>query len=89
MKYLCLGYMEEKKWEAMSESERDAMIKECFAYDDVLRKNGHYDWRGSACKAFGTPPLCDGRAARSPLLTGRLPKQRNSWAEFCCWRRMT
>ena len=41
MKYLCLGYMEEKKWEAMSESERDAMIKECFAYDDLLRKSGH------------------------------------------------
>lgn len=41
MKYLCLGYMEEKKWDAMSESERDAMIKECFAYDDVLRENGH------------------------------------------------
>ena len=41
MKYLCLGYMEEKKWDAMTESERDAMIKECFAYDDMLRKNGH------------------------------------------------
>ena len=41
MKYICLGYMEEKKWDAMSESERDSMIKECFAYDDVLRKNGH------------------------------------------------
>jgi hypothetical protein len=41
MKYICLGYMEEKKWDAMSESERDAIIKECFAYDDVLRKNGH------------------------------------------------
>jgi hypothetical protein len=41
MKYICLGYMEEKKWYEMSESERDAMMKECFAYDDVLRKNGH------------------------------------------------
>jgi hypothetical protein len=42
MKYICLGYMEEKKWEMMSESERNAMIDECFAYDDVLRKNGHF-----------------------------------------------
>ena len=41
MKYICLGYMEEKKWDAMSESERDAMIKECFAYDNELRKNGN------------------------------------------------
>ena len=41
MKYLCLGYMDEKKWEAMSNSERETFIEECFAYDDVLRKNGH------------------------------------------------
>jgi len=41
MKYICLGYMEENKWDTMSESERDTMIKECFAYDDELRKNGH------------------------------------------------
>jgi hypothetical protein len=26
----------------MSESERNAMMDECFAYDDVLRKNGHF-----------------------------------------------
>jgi hypothetical protein len=33
--------MEEGKWDAMTHSEREAMMKECFAYDDVLRKNGH------------------------------------------------
>jgi hypothetical protein len=42
MKYICLGYMDEKKWEAMSESERNGFMDECFAYDDVLRKNGHF-----------------------------------------------
>jgi hypothetical protein len=42
MKYVCLGYLEEKKWEAMPESERQAFMEECFAYDDVLRKNGHF-----------------------------------------------
>src|SRR5499433_3218358 len=26
----------------MSESERNALIDECFVYDDVLRKNGHF-----------------------------------------------
>src|SRR5262245_32300215 len=26
----------------MSEDERNAMVDECFAYDDVLRKNGHF-----------------------------------------------
>jgi uncharacterized protein YndB with AHSA1/START domain len=42
MKYICLGYFDEKKWEAMSESEQTAVLDECFAYDDVLRKNGHF-----------------------------------------------
>ncbi|PYN40842.1 MAG: dehydrogenase [Candidatus Rokuibacteriota bacterium] len=42
MKFLCLGYMDEKKWNAMSKSEQDAMMQECFAYDDVLRKNRHF-----------------------------------------------
>jgi hypothetical protein len=42
MKFLCLGYMEENKWDTMPESERNAFIDECFAYDDVLRKNGHF-----------------------------------------------
>jgi hypothetical protein len=41
MKYVCLGYFDEKQWEALSESEQNALIDECFAYDDVLRKNGH------------------------------------------------
>ena len=42
MKYICLGYISEKKWEKMPESERNAMMDECFAYDDELRKNGHF-----------------------------------------------
>src|SRR5689334_24441707 len=42
MKFLCLGYMDESKWEAMSKSEQEALMQECFAYDDVLRKHGHF-----------------------------------------------
>ena len=42
MKYICLGYIEDKKWETMSDRERNGMVDECFAYDDVLRKNGHF-----------------------------------------------
>lgn len=42
MKYICLGYIDQKKWEAVSESERNALMDECFAYDDVLRDNGHF-----------------------------------------------
>jgi hypothetical protein len=42
MKYICLGYADEQKWETLSESERNALVDECFAYDDLLRKNGHF-----------------------------------------------
>jgi hypothetical protein len=42
MKYICLGYYDEKKFAALSESERNAMLDDCFAYDDVLRNNGHF-----------------------------------------------
>jgi hypothetical protein len=43
MKFFCLSYLDEKKFEIMSESERETFIKECFAYDNnVLRKNGHF-----------------------------------------------
>ena len=41
MKYVCLGYYDEKMWDAMSESEQKTFIDECFAYDDTLRKGGH------------------------------------------------
>src|SRR5262245_21554269 len=41
MKFVCLGYYEEQKWETMSESEQNAFMDECLAYDEVLRKNGH------------------------------------------------
>ena len=42
MKYICLGYTEERKWDTLSDSERNRMMEECFAYDDVLRKGGHF-----------------------------------------------
>lgn len=41
MKFFCLAFMEEKKWDAMSEGERNAFMAECVAYDDAMRKNGH------------------------------------------------
>jgi hypothetical protein len=42
MKYLCLVYVEERKLDALSKSEFDALVAEALAYDDVLRRSGHY-----------------------------------------------
>lgn len=44
MKYICLGYMQESDWHKWSDTERMKMLDECFAYDEELRKNGH--WAG-------------------------------------------
>jgi len=41
MKYLCLGYHDERKWAALPEEERDALIAASLAYEEVLRAGGH------------------------------------------------
>ena len=41
MKYICLGYYDKGKHEAMTENEQQAMFDTCFEYDDHLRANGH------------------------------------------------
>ena len=42
MKFICLGYIEPDKFERMSESDRNAFLDDCFTYDDVLQRNGHF-----------------------------------------------
>jgi hypothetical protein len=42
MKFLCLSHIDEQKFDILSENERENFIKDCFAYDDVLKKNRHF-----------------------------------------------
>jgi hypothetical protein len=42
MQYLCLVYIEEKALDALSDSEMGVLVDASLAYDDVLRKSGHY-----------------------------------------------
>lgn len=42
MKYICLGYIAPGKFENLSETDRNAMVDECFTYDDELRAKGHF-----------------------------------------------
>src|SRR6516165_10520638 len=51
MKFSCLGYADERLWDAMSDSEREAIIEECFAYDDTLRRGGHWTGTGEALQS--------------------------------------
>jgi hypothetical protein len=42
MKYLCSIFFDEKELDALSEKESQALDDESLAYDDVLRKSGHF-----------------------------------------------
>ena len=42
MKFVCLGFYDETKFAQLPKEDAQRMMEECFAYDDVLRKNGHF-----------------------------------------------
>src|SRR5262249_55555943 len=42
MKFVCLGYADLKKMKEFSQQEMSARMEECFAYDDELRRGGHF-----------------------------------------------
>lgn len=41
MKYICLGYIEEKYFSALSVGEQQAFMDACLAYDEELQANGN------------------------------------------------
>lgn len=42
MKYICLGYFEEKMWDGMNAQEQKSFVDQCLAYDVELRKSKHF-----------------------------------------------
>jgi len=44
MKYICFGYLDTQFWTGLSPEQQTAAIDACIAYDDELKKNGH--WAG-------------------------------------------
>ncbi len=42
MKFVCMGFIEESKWESLPVEESQRLMKECFDYDDELRRGGHF-----------------------------------------------
>lgn len=42
MRFICLGFIEESRYESLSEVQHQQMMEECFAYDDELRRGGHF-----------------------------------------------
>ncbi len=42
MKFVCLGYFDERQFATMTASEQEAMIEKCIAYDRELLGAGHF-----------------------------------------------
>jgi len=42
MRFICLGYADPTVFSSMSKEEMESAMEECFAYDDVLRRGGHF-----------------------------------------------
>jgi hypothetical protein len=42
MKYVCLGFIDESRFARIPQEDAQKMIEECFAYDDELRRGGHF-----------------------------------------------
>jgi hypothetical protein len=42
MKYVCLGFYDEAKFGQIPQEDAKRMMEECFAYDDELRRGGHF-----------------------------------------------
>jgi hypothetical protein len=54
MKFVCLGFIDEAKFAEIPPEEARRMMEACFAYDDELRRGGHFvggEALDSACKA--------------------------------------
>jgi hypothetical protein len=42
MKYVCLRFIDERKFAEIPQKDAQRMMEECFAYDDELRRGGHF-----------------------------------------------
>ncbi|MCM2315421.1 MAG: YciI family protein [Thermoanaerobaculia bacterium] len=42
MRFICLGYADETIFKEIPEEKMKGFMEECFVYDDVLRRGGHF-----------------------------------------------
>jgi hypothetical protein len=42
MRYVCLGFFDEAAFAQIPQADAQTMREKCFAYDDVLRRGGHF-----------------------------------------------
>jgi hypothetical protein len=87
MKYICLGYYDETQWATIPESERNQHMDACFAYDEVLKKNGHFAG-GEALQGANSAATLRWKDGKVSVTDGPFAT-RSSWVESSCSRRRT
>ena len=79
MKYLCLAYYDEKKFNALPKAEVDAIVSRCPAFDEALRNSGHLIVQASLAlpnasvtlrPRNGKPSMTDGPFTETKELVG-------------------
>ena len=88
MKYICLGYMDEKVWEKMSESERNVFMDRCFSYDTELKRNGHYAG-GEALQEARNATMLRMQNGKVSVTDGPLRKRKDKSAASWYWKLTT
>ena len=69
MKFVCLGYFDESQFATMSESEQEAVIEKCIAFDRELSGQGHFAG-GMALQAAETATTVRWKNGKASLTDG-------------------
>lgn len=82
MKFICLGFFVEEQWEALSKAEQDALIEECFAYDDQLLKEGCWLEGGQALQSARTAKTLRWKNGKVSVTDGPFAETKEQLAGF-------
>ena len=69
MKYICLGYIEDKYFGELTEKQQHDFMDACLAYDEELHKNGHW-LGGEALQHVTTATTVRHRNGKSQITDG-------------------
>jgi hypothetical protein len=83
MRFICLGYADEKTWDAMSPEARSAMMEEGFAYDDVLFEAGHRVDAGEALQSVRTAKTLRWKNGEVMATDGPFAETKEQLGGFC------
>jgi hypothetical protein len=69
MRFVCLGYFDEARFNALPEAEQAVIMEKCFEYDDELRRGGHFVG-GEALQAAHTAVTLYDRQGKIDVVDG-------------------